>query len=1172
MRLNRLDLTRFGSFTDHTIDFGERSAGEPDFHIVYGLNEAGKSTALAAFLDLIFGIATQSQFNFLHPYPTMRIGASLQLSGGPQEFVRIKRPQNSLLDRNDQPISEGVILGQLGGIDRESYRTMFSLDDETLEAGGQSILASKGDLGQLLFSASAGLADLSRSLIDLRAEADGFYKYRARGGELADLKGRIAALRSERERIDVLAPQYANLVEARDRTNSQYEDAISRRGEIQSRVEEIQRFLNALPRLASLRATRERLVPLAELPNAPFGWREELPELLKGEIELTTRADGIADEIVQLESEIAAIVVDETAASLATRVEGLPDLRARYMTAEKDIPERRLQRRAAELEIAGLLRKVDRDGEQDPAGLVLGAAVVGALRGLIETRSGVETALKSANDELSEARRRLEEAEGRLKQSGGRTEAEQENAAQATSLVATVAALRADDYGARRRLASRSRALHLEALADRIRELQPWQGDLQQLVEAVIPDAGTIERWKSTTFEAQKKVQQHEGDIERLTTEQSRLNAELNSLGNVVGVVSDQEASGVRAARERAWAVHRRALDAGSADGFEAALRHDDVVTNARLGHTADLARLHQTTQALAVVVSELGRAQQLRDASGTVLQRVREEIDRVVSAMAPTLPSDMSPQQLEAWFARRTKALEVRDFILAAERDLHDAETDAKAARERLTTALTAAAVAHDADATIDVLLRVAQSAVDREIEVKNVRDAVEGHRSAVRDREREVEKAALADRTWAAAWAQACSACWLGADGSILSVAVVRKIIAVTAELGPAIEKQAGLGDRISKMENDQALFTAEVNAIAHALGLVGLSGAILDLAQSVNESVETARAAQANRVAKIKSLESARGRQRGLADALAIHSERKAKMTAFFGVGSLEEVGVKLQSSQRKADLEEQAAATSQEIIDALGLPTIDEAEQVLNAADRSALEVELAEQKARFNDQDQRSRDLFSAHSKAVDQIEAVGGDGAVAQIEAQRRTALVDIEERALRYLRLRAGTAAADQALRIYRDRHRSSMMARASEAFRTISRRAYTGLATQPEKETETLIAIAAEGGSKLATELSKGTRFQLYLALRVAGYYEFARSRQSVPFIADDIMETFDEFRAEEALRLFAEMAEVGQVIYLTHHRHLCDIAQRVCPTVKVHELSAIVARHQVNALRAG
>ena len=44
---------------------------------------------------------------------------------------------------------------------------MFSLDDDTLEDGGESILASKGDLGQLLFSASAGLSDLGRNLEEI---------------------------------------------------------------------------------------------------------------------------------------------------------------------------------------------------------------------------------------------------------------------------------------------------------------------------------------------------------------------------------------------------------------------------------------------------------------------------------------------------------------------------------------------------------------------------------------------------------------------------------------------------------------------------------------------------------------------------------------------------------------------------------------------------------------------------------------------------------------------------------------------------------------------------------------------------------------------------------------------------------------------------------------------
>ena len=82
----------------------------------------------------------------------MQIGGALDLAGGCQEFVRIKRPQASLFDDAKRPVAETLIGGELGGIDRAGYRTMFSLDDETLEAGGDSILASRGDLGQLLFS------------------------------------------------------------------------------------------------------------------------------------------------------------------------------------------------------------------------------------------------------------------------------------------------------------------------------------------------------------------------------------------------------------------------------------------------------------------------------------------------------------------------------------------------------------------------------------------------------------------------------------------------------------------------------------------------------------------------------------------------------------------------------------------------------------------------------------------------------------------------------------------------------------------------------------------------------------------------------------------------------------------------------------------------------------
>jgi uncharacterized protein YhaN len=192
MRIRKLELRRYGKFTDAFIDFGERVGGNPDLHIVYGPNEAGKSTAMSACTDLIYGIAPQSRFNFLHPYATMRIEAEIETSGRIRSFFRIKRPHNSLLDEAGNPVPDTLLLGELGGLDRNAYQTMFCLDDDTLEAAGESILASKGDLGHLLFSATAGLADLSGRLGSARAEAEAIFGRRS--GILADLKKNLAAL------------------------------------------------------------------------------------------------------------------------------------------------------------------------------------------------------------------------------------------------------------------------------------------------------------------------------------------------------------------------------------------------------------------------------------------------------------------------------------------------------------------------------------------------------------------------------------------------------------------------------------------------------------------------------------------------------------------------------------------------------------------------------------------------------------------------------------------------------------------------------------------------------------------------------------------------------------------------------------------------------------------
>jgi len=1153
MRLSRLDLTRYGKFTNHSIDFVQTEAGRPDLHIIYGPNESGKSTALAGFLDLLFGIEMRSRYNFRHPYAAMEIGAALELDGVIRELVRRKKPQNSLLDSAGQPVAEASVLGELGRIDRESYRAMFSLDDDTLEAGGNDILASKGDLGQLLFSASTGLADLSQSLVKLQDEATEFFKLHARGNELQTLKARLGTLKDERDKIDVIASAHYQLVEARDRAMSQYNEAIRVRGATSLRVHGIECQLRALPKRARLRLLRVEQALSTELPVPPGIWSQEVPNLQRQQTELTTRRDGIGTQIARLISEIDSIAIDEAALLVVDRLDRLKLARGRYETAEKDAPARRQELQQIDREIAGIIHQLERDPDTDPQSLLLGASIAGELRDLIEQRSGVQAALGGAQNELTQAEQMLADAQAEFASDGGEGGSPGTQAG-TTGLVEVLALLQNDDHAARRRAAEKSRTKHTETLTERLRLLAPWQGDGELLVGIVVPHLAEVMSWKQTEVDAQQQIERHDEEIARYNGEIRRLNAEKLAIGASAGIVDDQHAATIRAAREEAWASHKTNLDRASADAFEATLRRDDITTNAHLLHAQDLAKLHQATQALAIAEANLGHAVERRQDSITRLQSIH---DRIAAAVRSFLPPDTSSARLETWLGARERALEARGELRQAECDLREAQSDARSARIRILGALVAAGVSHDGDAGLDILRATAEAAIKRAADRALLQNRLKELAQLAARRRREWEQETAADQAWRTGWTQVCGTCWLGAAGVPPLTGTVREILQQLTKLAPALEKRAALANRIQDMEDDKANFAAEVVAIAVGLGMDGVADSVADLVTAIDTRAAKLRSDQSVRNAKIKTLEDTKREGRDLEEKIVLYEKGTAEMKTFFEVVSLAEVAQKLLEFEKQISLRKQVTEIEREICEELACAGVAEAEAVLDQADRLTLEGELTDLKGRLIDQDQLVQELFAAQRRAVERLDAVGGDGAVARIDEERRTILLEIEDKAMRYLRLRLGIVAAERALRLYREHHRSSMMQRASEAFKTISRGAYTRLSTQPDKDSEILIGIEADGGSKIASDMSKGARFQLYLSLRVAGYHEFALTRRPVPFIADDIMETFDDFRAEEAFQLFADMAQIGQVIYLTHHRHLCEIAKHVCPSVRVHDL---------------
>lgn len=1154
MRLRRLDLTRYGKFTDHAIDFGPAVAGSPDLHIVYGLNEAGKSTAFSAYLDLLFGIPERSAYNFLHAYNVMQIGGMLEFGGETHELVRLKQRTNALLDARGQPVNEAHLTSALGGLTRGSYRTMFSLDEHSLRDGGEAIVESKGDLGELLFSASAGLADVSAVLTAALEEAQRFHRKRARNTQLAEFKQQLATLKSERDAIDTFAATYASLVATEAQAQKAYEEALSEGARAKARLARIDAQMRALPLLKDLERLSGELLLFADLPRPPREWGAQLDALMRDETRLSTQMTGLVQTAERLNGEIASIVVDERLLSASAEIEALEDGRARFRTAENDLPKRRLALAEQEAALSEALKALGQPGHTDPAALILPAALTARLRDLIEARSGILTRLRTAEGEEERALQALEA----WKETAVSEDDSELNAHALRRLEVLLARLQKGERQALITMEQRAETQQAEQVARALDALRPWMGSVQDLDRLECADARQIERWRTQADELERRLSRHKERRREIETRLAEISARLRMIEQQGDPIDDAAAAQARAQREAAWQAHVVALSAETARTFEEAVRFDDRIGEARLSRASELAELRQLEQNHGLQTTLLARESELAEANEEELAALQRSIRSAIP-----FPTDEQPDihrllsGLENWSARRAQCLSLA-VELEARRQRGAALTDELAAeRKALEAAL------DDLGWTLgggSDLARLIQSASDRlsdAIDQQARREAQEGRLADLtRDskaRERDLSEARKADRLWQEAWTEALSATWFAEERE---PSPVRAILDALSGLPATLRERDQMAQRIGLMERDMERFAVDVERISALTGL-SAGASPLDLADQMTRLKARAERDRLQREAKEAERAALAQEIHLLKDRIAEHAARRQEMTRFFDVETLAEVSQRMEQAAERDRQEQRVRELAAQLLSSVAGDDLETVKTDLRQLDPERMAGEAAELKARIEDLDQRSRQLFADLTRARDRLAAVGGDDAVARLEAKRTTILIEIEDLAVRHLRLRAGTLAAERALSIYREKHRSSMMQRASQAFSQITRGDYSGLAALPDRDKEILIGVAKDGASKLSDAMSTGTRYQLYLALRLAGYEEFAAVRPAVPFVADDIMETFDELRSEEVFRLFGDMAKLGQVIYLTHHRHLCDIAREVVPGVKIHNL---------------
>lgn len=1148
MRLRQLNLDLFGGFTGKQFDFGPRRiVGTPDFHVIYGPNEAGKTTTMEGYLRLLYGFSHREPYDFLHQRKNLKVSGLLDIDGTETAFTRLPTRDPSLRDAHGQELPNGALQAHLSGLSEEDYRNLLCLDDLTIEKGGEEITRAKGDIGRLLFSAAAGISDLSYVLDKVREEADGLYRKRASSTRLAALKKEHAEVEKQIRELDVSASQYRGLKKSADDAQLEEAQASKRRKELFTAKARLDARIKALPVLGEIGVLDGKLADLSTWPAQLDVDPEDLVRMLTQQTTAQSDITKLSDELKWLRSDLSAIEHHPEHLALTQELQDLDALRSRYATAELDLDRRRKALEQVRTDMGLAARDLGAPDGIDPKDLVLSSATLLELEQARERMRDAEAAVTRERDEVAAIDEKIDAAKEQLRRLGSEESA-------SVDFAEILEHFDVDTLSARHAAAS-------EALKTACRNRRTAMDALTikgQSFDALPTCSLTMEEAETLLGDLQETSQRHETlvqELENVRVEIAERDARIAQIKAMDGLVDDDETRSMRAGRDDLWKAHRASLTNESADAVEGSMARVDTAMDLRLSQAADLGTLRQQERDLAAAKAKVGTVGQQVAA---LEQACNARLERLAGATTEAgLGTILEPEVFVSWL-RKLELASLADAELRRLQDEHQ-ETFKKA--DRLIQVL-AEHIRRDAPEFDELVAAAKTNLAAQRTHQENLRSAKTRVDDLTRDRTKRTEKLAVNEaeglstrRDWVDRVAAALPK---GLDAGLLEAS-----LQPLQDLREHNKERVSLERQVSAMEDDQTQFAEKVQKLVERVGSITTGSPLSDY-DALKAMAEQAMEAEEKACDLEKRINA---REVSFAEAQKVLDDidrAVSKLARMFpeGIDTSSLSALRQAVSTATAVISERARRSDLErtLKSLLDLESLDEARAVLAGATQTGLQAELDEIGSDLEGIEGLYKGAIEARTSAAQALRAIGGDADVALLVEKKTTLELEMQEVALRHLELSLGHRLAEAAIRRYRDAHRSAMIQATETAFSQLTNGAYSKLQTQVDGAAETLLALDASGMAKQAQDMSKGTRFQLYLALRAAAYEQLADQGAALPFFCDDIFETFDEERTRSACRLMQRIGRRGQAIYLTHHQHVVDIARDVCgENVQIHSIAS-------------
>jgi uncharacterized protein YhaN len=197
-------------------------------------------------------------------------------------------------------------------------------------------------------------------------------------------------------------------------------------------------------------------------------------------------------------------------------------------------------------------------------------------------------------------------------------------------------------------------------------------------------------------------------------------------------------------------------------------------------------------------------------------------------------------------------------------------------------------------------------------------------------------------------------------------------------------------------------------------------------------------------------------------------------------------------------------------------------------------------------------DRKTQDLAVRRGELAGELDHLGKSESAAQAQARLDSLRQERVDLARRHDALLLAETILSRAMEEFRLEAQPGLLKKAGRYLAMATDGAYEWLGTDlfdaPTKGDPEISTRSGPGApEREIIALSRGTRDQLYLCLRLALAQEITEKGESLPLILDDPLVNFDAARLPATLNMLGRLSAERQVIMLTCHPHQAELLER-------------------------